>query len=330
MSFVFLFLLSFFLTFVLTVTGTRGMLPILRKHHIGQHILEIGPAWHRTKDGTPTMGGLAFIFASILSLLVTGYLLTSSLPILFWRPLLFSFLFALANAAVGIADDLTKFRKNQNEGLTPAQKLILQTTFAIAYISLLRIYGYIDTSIYIPYFGTVLELGYLYYPITVLIAVGMVNFVNLSDGIDGLASTTSLILAATFSICAALLAESSAMLFSAAMMGACLGFLLFNRHPAKLFMGDTGSLFLGGMAVGCAFLIDAPLILPIAGAFFLLEGISVVLQVGWFKLTHRRLFRMAPIHHHLEKGGWSENKIVLFSALLCLLFGAIAILGIRR
>lgn len=328
MPFVLLFLLAFSLSFVLTVTATRQILPVLRRYHIGQKILEIGPAWHRTKEGTPTMGGLSFILASVLSLLVTGGILANSLPILFWRPLLLSFLFALANAAVGIADDLTKFRRKQNEGLTPTQKLILQTTFAIAYISLLQLYGYIDTSLYIPYFDTVLELGLLYYPITVLLAVGMVNFVNLSDGIDGLAATTSLFLAAAFAVAATLLSESPAMLFSAVMMGACLGFLLFNRHPAKLFMGDTGSLFLGGMAVGCAFLIDNPLILPVAGAFFVLEGISVVLQVGYFKLTGRRLFRMAPLHHHLEKGGWSESGIVLLFALMTALFGAFALFGI--
>lgn len=328
MSFVFLFLLSFLLSFVLTVTATRAILPILRRHHVGQKILEIGPAWHRTKEGTPTMGGLSFILASILSLLVTGGLLASSLPILFWRPLLFSFLFALANAAVGTLDDLTKFRKNQNEGLTPPQKLILQTTFAVAYVALLQIYGYIDTSLYIPFLDRVLEVGYLYYPITVLLAVGMVNFVNLSDGIDGLASTTSLVLAATFAVAATLLSEAPAMLFSAVMMGACLGFLLFNRHPAKLFMGDTGSLFLGGMAVGCAFLIDNPLILPIAGLFFVLEGASVVLQVGWFKLTRKRLFRMAPLHHHLEKGGWSEGGIVLLFSLVTAASGVLAVFGI--
>ncbi len=328
MPFYLLFLLAFLLSFVSTVTATRQMLPLLRRYHIGQKILEIGPAWHRTKEGTPTMGGLAFILASVLSLLVTGGMLAKTLPILFWRPLLISFLFALANAAVGIADDLTKFRRKQNEGLTPAQKLLLQTTFAIAYVSLLRIYGYIDTSLYIPYLDTVLELGLLYYPLTVLLAVGMINFVNLSDGVDGLATTTSLFLAATFAVCATLLSESPAMLFSAVMMGTCLGFLLFNRHPAKLFMGDTGSLFLGGMAVGCAFLIDNPLLLLIAGFFFVLEGASVVLQVGWFKLTRRRLFRMAPLHHHLEKGGWSESGIVLLFALLSAAFGALAVLGI--
>jgi phospho-N-acetylmuramoyl-pentapeptide-transferase len=328
MSFVFLFLLTFLLTFVLTVTLTRILLPFLRRHHVGQRILEIGPAWHRPKEGTPTMGGAAFILAAALSLLVAGGLLAQELPSLFWRPLLFSFLYALANASVGILDDLTKFRKSQNEGLTPSEKLVLQITFAAAYIALLRIYGYIDTSLYIPYFDTVLELGYGYYILAILLSVGVVNFVNLSDGIDGLAATTSMIVAAFFVGAATYLTEPTALLFGTAMMGAALGFLLFNRHPARIFMGDTGSLFLGAMAVGCAFLIGNPLIVLVAGLVYLLEGVSVVLQVGWFKISGKRLFRMAPFHHHLEKCGWGETRIVLFFSLLALLGVVLAIFGI--
>ena len=328
MSFVFLFLLTFSLTFVLTVTLTRIFLPFLRRHHVGQRILEIGPSWHRPKEGTPTMGGIAFILAALLSLLLTGGLLSTRLPALFWRPLLFSFLYALANAAIGTLDDLTKFRRSQNAGLSPTEKLVLQITFSVAYIALLRIYGYIDTSLYIPYFNTVWELGYGYYIFAVLLSVGMVNFVNLSDGIDGLASTTALIVGAFFAAAATYLAEATALLTATAMMGACLGFLLFNRHPARIFMGDTGSLFLGAMAIGCAFLLGNPLIVLIAGIFYVLEGASVILQVGWFKLTGTRLLRMAPLHHHLERCGWSETGIVLFFSALSLLGAILAAFGI--
>lgn len=326
---VFLFLLTFTLTLIMTVTLIRILLPVLKRRHIGQKILEIGPAWHRTKEGTPTMGGIAFVLASFVALIVAGALLATKLPALFWRPLLFTFVYALCNAAVGLMDDMTKFHKAQNEGLTPSQKLILQISFSVLYLTLLRIYGYIDTSIYIPYLDTVWELGYLFYPMAVILSVGMVNFVNLSDGVDGLAATTALIYAAFFTIASTLLSEPTAMLLATAMMGACLGFLFFNRHPARLFMGDTGSLFLGGMAVGCGFLIGNPLLIIIAGAVYVLEGISVLLQVFFYKLTKKRLFLMAPFHHHLEKRGYSENKIVLLFAIASVFFAGVAVFGLQ-
>lgn len=328
MPFVFLFFVTFSLTVILTALLVRLLLPLLRRHHVGQRILEIGPAWHRSKEGTPTMGGIAFVIATALSLTVGGAILSETLPLLFWRPLLLTGLYAIANAAVGGVDDLTKFRKSQNEGLTPPQKLVLQIALAAAYIALLRLYGYIDTSLYIPYFNTIVELSYAYDLMAILLAVGFVNFVNLSDGIDGLASATSLVLAAFFAAAAAYLGESPSLLLAATMMGACLGFLFFNRHPAKLFMGDTGSLFLGAMAVGCGFLLGNPLLLFVVGGVFVLEGASVILQVAWFKVTGKRLFLMAPFHHHLEKRGLSENRIVLLFVLLGILAALLGIPGL--
>lgn len=328
MSFVLLFSLTFLLTFVLTVTMTRLLLPLLTRHHVGQRILDIGPAWHRAKEGTPTMGGLAFVGAVLLALLVSGALYAEHMPVLFWRPLLLTLLYALANAAVGIIDDLTKFRREQNEGLTPAQKLVLQVSFAAAYIALMRLYGHIDSTVYIPYFNVVWELGAFYYPLAVLLAVGMVNCVNLADGIDGLCSSVSLILGAFFVIAATLLTEGTVLLAATAIVGAALGFLIFNRHPARIFMGDTGSLFFGAMAVGCGFLLQNPLILLIAGGVFVFEGISVVLQVLWYKTTGRRLFLMAPFHHHLEKRGMSETGIVLLFVLSAVLLAAISLPGL--
>ncbi len=328
MSYVLFFLLTFSLTFVLTVTATRVLLPVLRRHHVGQRILEIGPAWHKTKEGTPTMGGLAFILATSLSLLIAGGLYARSLPAMFWRPLLLTFLYALANATVGIADDMTKFRRKQNEGLTPSQKLILQVTFTAAYLFLLRLYGHIDTDLYIPFLDTVWEMGGLYYAIALFLSVGIVNCVNLSDGVDGLCSSVSLILGAFFAIAATRLGEGTALLAATAMVGASLGFLLFNRHPARIFMGDTGSLFLGSLAVGCAFLLGNPLILLIAGGLFVFEGVSVVLQVLYYKLTKKRLFRMAPFHHHLEKCGWRENSIVLLFLCIGLVLAVLALMGV--
>ena len=326
---VFLFLLTFALTLVLTVTLIRILLPMLKRRHIGQKILEIGPAWHRPKEGTPTMGGVSFVIASFFALLIVGALLANALPPLFWRPLLFTFLYALCNAAIGLIDDMTKFQRAQNEGLTPTQKLILQISLSTLYLTLLRVYGYVDTSVYIPYLDTVWELSYLFYPMAIILSVGMVNCVNLSDGIDGLAASTALIYAAFFSVAATLLSEPTAMLLATAMMGTSLGFLFFNRHPAHLFMGDTGSLFLGGMAVGCGFLIGNPLLIIVTGAVYVFEGISVLLQVFYYKLTKKRLFLMAPFHHHLEKCGYGENKIVLLFVLAASLFAALAAFGLQ-
>lgn len=328
MSYTFLFLLTFTLTLVLTVTAIRILLPILTRRHIGQRILEIGPAWHSGKEGTPTMGGISFVISCIVSLIVTGGLLFRDLPPLFWRPMLLTLLFALGNAAIGAVDDLSKFRKKQNEGLTPIQKLILQVSVAAAYIALLQLYGYLDTTVYIPYFDRELDLGMLYYIPAILLAVGMVNFVNLTDGIDGLASSTGLIYAAFFAVAATLLNEPPTMLLGTAMMAACLGFLFYNRHPARLFMGDTGSLFLGGMGVGCGFLLGNPLLTVVVGGVFVLEGISVILQVGWYKITGRRIFLMAPLHHHLEKRGMSEDRIVLLFTILGIGFALLAIPGL--
>ncbi len=328
MSFVFLFVFILFFTFVLTAVSTRILLPILKRRHIGQKILEIGPSWHSAKDGTPTMGGLSFVIATALALTCGGALLSKTMPALFLRPLLFTGLYAGGNAIIGSIDDLTKFRKNQNEGLTPAQKLILQLSLAIAYLAVLRTYGYIDTSLYIPYINRVWELGAFYDLFAVPLLVGFVNFANLSDGIDGLAATLALIFGSFFAIAATYLKEGGALILSAALMGAALGFLMFNRHPARIFMGDTGSLFLGGMAVGCGFLVANPLLIVVVGGVYILEGLSVILQVAYYKATRKRLFRMAPLHHHLEKGGWGENRIVLCFALLAIFFALLAIPGI--
>ena len=328
MSFVTLFLTAFCLSTVLTLTATRILLPILTRHHVGQRILEIGPAWHGEKNGTPTMGGIGFVIAASLSLITAGGLLASTLPLLFWRPLLLTFLYALSCAAVGIVDDMTKFRRDRNEGLTPKQKLVLQTAFTLAYLLLLRIYGHVDTSLYLPYFDYVLDIGVFYYPFATLLCLGLVNCVNLTDGVDGLAASTSFVYAAFFAIAATYLREAPTLLLAAAMMGISFGFLFYNRHPARLFMGDTGSLFLGGMAVGCGFLSNHPLLALIAGGVFVLEGISVILQVFFFKTTGKRLFLMAPFHHHLEKRGFSEGQIVLLFSLLGILFALLSAPGL--
>lgn len=328
MPFIFLFLLTFSITFVLTLLLIRLLLPLLRHRHLGQKILEIGPAWHSAKEGTPTMGGLAFVISALLALALSGGMLYKALPALFWRPLLLTGLYALGNAAIGMIDDLTKFRKNQNEGLSPSQKLFLQFSIAALYLVLLRYFGYIDSTLFIPYLSITAELGYFYDLLAILLLVGFVNFANLTDGIDGLASSVSLVYGAFFAIAAAVMKDTPVLLLATALVGASLGFLCFNRHPALLFMGDTGSLFLGAMAIGCAFLLGNPLLSVIVGGVYILEGVSVILQVGYYKLTKKRLFRMAPIHHHLERCGWKENQIVLFFTFLGLVLALVAFWGL--
>ncbi len=329
MKSVYLFLVGFPSALILTLLFMRCLLPMLRRRHLGQKILEIGPAWHRSKEGTPTMGGLSFVFAIFLSVIISYILLYNVTSTLFLRPLIFAFLYAFSNALVGMIDDLTKFRKKQNEGLTPSQKMLLQITFAVAYLALLRIYGYIDTAFYIPYFNTVVDFGFSYYFFALLLCVGTVNCVNLTDGVDGLCSTVTLVVGAFFALAASLMENESTLILAAALMGGCLGFLFFNRHPAGVFMGDTGSLFLGGTVVGCAFTLDSPLLLLIVGFVYIFEGISVILQVAYYKITKKRLFRMAPFHHHLEKCGWTENRIVTAFLLDTLVLSAAAFFGVR-
>lgn len=305
--------LSFVGSLFLTVLLMLTLLPILQKKHVGQRILEIGPSWHKSKEGTPTMGGLSFS----LAILAVGGLLLIPLALQgadVRRPLLV-LLFAAANGAVGAVDDLAKLRKKKNEGLLPWQKLLLQTVFCAAFLALMRLYG-ASTLLVLPFGIAAWDLGPLYYLFALLFLLGSINFVNLTDGIDGLAASVSMILGIYFTAVGYLTSSAALLLLGSALVGGCLGFLFFNVNPAKVFMGDTGSLFLGGMITGAAFLSDRPILLFSAGALFYLEGLSVILQVLFFKWRRKRLFRMAPLHHHLEKGGWSEKKIVaVFSAI---------------
>ena len=290
---------------------------------LGQRILEIGPRWHKRKEGTPTMGGICFL----VPILVIG-----ALAILFLSPELMkseiiggalTLLFALANALIGMVDDLTKFKKHQNQGLTPRQKLVLQTTVAAAYLALLALHTELSTSLTIPFTDLCITLGGFFYPFALLLLVGVVNCANLTDGLDGLATSIAAIIAGFFALLATVFLSESVLLISGAVLGGMLGFLIFNYHPARVFMGDTGSLFLGAILAGMAMILGDVGLIVFSGMIYLLEGVSVILQVLYFKLTHgKRLFLMAPLHHHFEKCGWSEIKVVtafsIFSFFSCL------------
>lgn len=311
------------LVFIITVLISKKVIPILKSHKVGQKILDIGPRWHKSKEGTPTMGGICFIMSILI--VMTGFFTYYALKGEASRliPLALTLGLAVINGMVGFIDDYTKLVKKQNEGLLAWQKFLLQTAVAAIYIVVMKKTGYLDTSLYLPYFNRTVELGWFYFLFALVLITGIVNAVNLTDGIDGLASSVSLVISIFVFFAAYKTGSASLILGSACMTGATLGFLVYNFYPARVFMGDTGSLFLGGMTVGVAFMMGTPALVLVFGLLFVLEAVSVILQVGYYKLTHKRLFKMAPIHHHFEECGWSEVKIVcifsLFTAICCVL-----------
>lgn len=327
-----LYIAAALVSFALTAIISHFLIPVLASRKMGQKILEIGPRWHKSKEGTPTMGGLAFLItAAVVGTAVSVYL-GVKFGMQAAAPFIMTIALGLASGLIGIIDDSAKLRKAQNEGLTAAQKFLLQLLIAGLYLLGMKLVGGITTELYIPFVGISLDFGIFYYIVALFLIVGIMNAVNLTDGIDGLASSVSVIVAIFFGIAAFLAAEAvNAPLYfaSAIVLGVCAGFLVYNFYPARVFMGDTGSLFLGGMVVGCAFLLGNPLIIVVCGFIYICETASVMLQVGYFKLTHgKRLFKMAPIHHHFEKCGWSEIKIVVIFSLVTALLCGVAWLGL--
>lgn len=294
------------------------IIPALRKMKAGQSILEIGPKWHMTKQGTPTMGGFIFIIAVAVSVIACGW--SQSLYVRSTH--LFLLGFSVICGGIGFIDDYVKVMKKRNMGLTALQKLALQTAVAVAFIALMRYDGSLTPNVYIPFVNITIRLNWTVYMIlAAIVIVGMLNAVNLTDGVDGLATGVTMPVALFFAITAWLWGNTSVSIFASALFGALAAFLVYNFHPAKVFMGDTGSLFLGGAVSAMAFALDMPLILAPVGIIYIAETLSDIIQVAYFKLTHgKRIFRMAPLHHHFEMGGWSEKKI-------CAVFTAITILG---
>ncbi len=309
------FIITLIGTAILTALFTRLLIPRLKSHKMGQKILDIGPRWHKSKEGTPTIGGLSFMAASVVAMLLIAVYAAATGWNAQWTKMYLTYGLALVNGLIGVLDDYIKFFRHQNEGLRAWQKYLLQLLAAASYLIVMRAAGFITTALFIPYFDVTLELGVFYYFIALLLITGIVNAVNLTDGIDGLASSVTAVVAAFFAVAAFMMQSMPTALLSGVAIGACVGFLTYNFYPARIFMGDTGSLFLGGIIVGLAFMIDNPLIILVAGLLYLIECGSDILQVGYYKMTHKRIFKMAPIHHHFEKCGWSELKIVgVFSA----------------
>ena len=324
---------AFVLAFVVSVIVGKYYIPWLRKIKAGQEIKEIGPSWHMSKSGTPTMGGFIFIAACIVVCLTTGF--SCMLKGDFRH--IFVLVFALIYGAIGFLDDWEKLRKKENTGLTAKQKFLLQLVAALVFVLVLRKSGYIKTNLYIPFWNVEFHIPeVLYFVLAAFIIVGTVNAVNLTDGIDGLASGTSLPVCLFFVFVTFAWGEAylSAGIFASALLGGLVGFLVYNFNPAKCFMGDTGSLFLGGAIAALAFAYDMPLILITLGIVFIWETLSDIIQVTYFKLTHgKRVFKMAPYHHHLEIGGftgkkWKEKEIFFLFTGVSLVFAIISFLGV--
>ena len=265
------------------------------------------------------MGGLFFIVPVVLTMLVYAFLCLDFKAV--GVRFLLCVALALANGAIGFIDDARKLFKKQNEGLKAAEKFMLQLIVAALYILGMTKLGGLTTELYIPFTGKSFDLGVFYNVVALILIVGVTNSVNLTDGIDGLAASVTGVVSAFFAISASALAHHGAFYLAGAVFGGCLGFLVYNFNPAKIFMGDTGSLFLGGAVCALAFLINNPLIILIAGIIYIIETASVILQVSYFKITKgKRLFKMSPIHHHFEKCGWSEVLIVLVFSVVTALF----------
>lgn len=318
-------IIAFVIAFLTASLVGRFLVPWLRRIKAGQAIKENGPTWHMSKAGTPTMGGIIFIAGVTIACLTVGFKSITEGDFAH----LFVLLLALAFGVIGFLDDYEKLKKKQNLGLTAIQKLLLQVAVAAVFVFLLRKAGLITPNLYVPFWNVHWIMPeWLYFAFLIFVIVATVNAVNLTDGVDGLATGTSLPVFLFYALVSAAWGEKYLTLgiFSSGLFGALLGFLIYNFNPAKVFMGDTGSLFLGGAVAGMAIALDMPLIIITIGLLYILEVLSDIIQVGYFKLSHgKRVFKMAPFHHHLEMGGWTGKKwtekqlFVLFTGITALL-----------
>ena len=308
------------------LTGGIGyvLIPMLRALKAGQSIREEGPTWHNSKAGTPMMGGLMFILAAVACLLF-------SIPGMCDGTVFFVLALGLCFGLVGFLDDFFKLKYKRNLGLTAIQKSLLQMAVSALFVYLLYKRGILTCDVYIPFFDVTFYLHPIaYICFAMFIMVGGVNSVNLTDGVDGLCASVTVPVMVFFTAAAVALKKWDLALLPACLTGGLIAYLFYNWHPAKVFMGDTGSLFLGGIVTGLAFALDMPLILILVGIVYICETLSVILQVGYFKLTHgKRLFKMSPIHHHFEMCGWKEVKVVLVFASVSIAMCVLAWFGIQ-
>lgn len=298
------------------------LIPWLRKLKFGQEIREEGPTWHQKKSGTPTMGGL-MIWCGVIVAMIIAMIVDYS------THTLMMLLITIGFGLIGFIDDYIKVVKKRNLGLTALQKFLMQCILTVVYILVLNNTGELSTQILIPFTTITLNMPWwLYIPFILVVVTGTVNAVNLTDGLDGLASSVTVIVTLLFSLVAMIISDDKTMAFSMSIAGGCIAFLIFNHYPAKVFMGDTGSLFLGGAVSVIAVGMGMPLLIIIAGFVYLFEALSVIMQVISFKLTGKRIFKMSPVHHHFEMCGWNEKKIVAVFSFVTLVLCVIAYVAV--
>ncbi len=319
------FLITAIISFVLALISGVVLIPILHRLKFGQEIREEGPKWHKAKSGTPTMGGIIFILSYVVAVVILCLIKDIGKD---YKALLLVSASALAFGGIGFIDDYIKVILKRNLGLTAKQKFALQLLVSLLFTGLMAGFGVIDMTVYIPFFKTYLDLGYLVLPLDILVMLATVNSVNLTDGLDGLATSVTIVVALFFALAADLVSNNVVIIITGAIIGGLFGFLIYNRHPAKVFMGDTGSLFLGGLLASVAVYMKNPFILLIVGFVYVAESLSVIIQVAYFKKTGKRIFKMSPIHHHFEMCGYSERKIVLIFTITTIILCAIGYLSI--
>lgn len=339
MSFWIINLLTALLSFGIAAVSGKWLVPFLHKIKFGQPIkVKDGPEWHAKKQGTPTMGGFMFIISSVV-MTIAGYwayriqagldATDAETHSAFYR-LLSVLIFSLLFGLIGFIDDYTKVARKNNDGLSAIQKIILQTLFGLGFLFMLYKFGDGSTSIDLGFWESP-QLGIFYYIIMIPVIIYLTNAVNLTDGVDGLCGSVTFSAMLIFTVCCAILGQNEISCFTMALAGGCLGFLIWNLNPAKCFMGDTGSMFLGAAVTGVALVLHKHLLLILVAMVYIIEALSVVIQVSYFKYTKKktgegkRIFKMTPIHHHFEMCKWSEYRIVITFSLTGIIFGIIGI-----
>ena len=335
------------ISFALAAVNAIVLIPFLKKIHFGQTILDIVPAWHKSKQGTPIMGGFMFIISSVAAV-IAGYLIYRSDSMIDLTDkvsgnnavrLLTCIIFSLLFAGIGFLDDYIKAVKKQNLGLNPKQKMIMQFILSAALLAMLYALG--DKSTEIDFIFFKIDFGILYYPVMILFIIYVSNAVNLTDGVDGLCGSVTFITMLALAAVCGILKSYEISIYATAIAGGCLGFLIWNLHPAKCFMGDTGSMYLGGAFIAIGLTTHKHLMIIIVGLVYILEALSVVIQVTYFKITAKRhykktgekgkgkrIFKMSPIHHHFEMCGFSEYKLVITFSLAAIIFSIIGVISV--
>ncbi|MEG1718734.1 MAG: phospho-N-acetylmuramoyl-pentapeptide-transferase [Clostridia bacterium] len=318
-------IVSAIISFAITAILAPFFIPMLRKLKFGQSIKEIGPSWHKNKEGTPTMGGIIFTLAILVTFAVVSVFFLKA----FDKRAVAVLLCAIGFGIIGLVDDFIKVALKRNQGLTSIQKIILQVLICIAFLLFLKVNGLLSTIIVIPFTTISIDFGIFYYILAIPFMVYMVNAVNLTDGVDGLAASVTVPVMIAFLLISFNVGAYGMTILAAATIGGCLGFLIYNLHPASIFMGDTGSLFLGGMLVAIGIALNNPIAIIICGFVYVFEALSVVIQVVSFKLTKKRVFKMSPIHHHFEMCHWSESKIVYVFTIVSIICSILGYISIR-